>query len=150
MPHPCLRCGACCAAFRVAFHWSEAEPALGGRVPAAMTEPLRTHERAMRGTSQAAPRCIALDAEIGLRSRCTIHATRPSVCAEVAASWEFGLPSAQCDRARALHGLAPLSPADWLAAVDTISVAPDPARAGPPAAALPPPADTGPTPGLLQ
>lgn len=149
MSHPCLRCGACCAAFRVAFHWSEAEPALGGKLPAAMTEPLRAHERAMRGTSQAAPRCIALDAEIGLRSRCTIHAMRPSVCAEVAASWEFGLPSPQCDRARALHGLAPLSPADWLAAVDTISIAPDAARAEP-SAALPLPPDAEPTPGLLQ
>lgn len=126
MSHPCLRCGACCAAFRVAFHWSEVEPALGGRVPVAMTEPLRAHERAMRGTSRAAPRCIALDADIGRTSRCTIHARRPSVCAEVQASWEFGLPSPQCDRARASHGLAPLAPGDWLAVEGTISIAVDP------------------------
>ena len=28
--HPCRTCGACCAFFRVSFHWSEAAPALGG------------------------------------------------------------------------------------------------------------------------
>lgn len=62
MAHPCLTCGACCAYFRVSFHWSEADPALGGRVPIELTDALRTHERVMRGTSQSQPRCIALDA----------------------------------------------------------------------------------------
>ena len=38
--HPCLTCGACCAHFRVSFHWSEADPEQGGAVPAALTEPL--------------------------------------------------------------------------------------------------------------
>jgi Fe-S-cluster containining protein len=113
MPHPCLTCGACCAFFRVAFHWSETEPELGGRVPFDLTEPLRTHERAMRGTSQAQPRCVALDADIGRYSRCTIHERRPSVCALVPASWEFGATSPQCDKARLAHGLPLLSPADW-------------------------------------
>lgn len=113
MSHPCLSCGACCAYFRVSFHWSEADPTLGGQVPPALTEPLRTHEVAMRGTSQAQPRCIALDADIGRRSRCTIHPVRPSVCRDVPASWEFGAPSPQCDKARQAHGLSPLTPADW-------------------------------------
>jgi Fe-S-cluster containining protein len=113
MSHPCLSCGACCAHFRVGFHWSEAEPALGGRVPVALTEPLRTHERVMRGTSQAAPRCVALEADIGRWSRCSIHPVRPSVCAAVQASWESGAPSPQCDRSRSAYGLAPLSPDDW-------------------------------------
>jgi hypothetical protein len=113
MPHPCLSCGACCAAFRVSLHWSEAEPTLGGRVPVELTEPVRTHELAMRGTSQAQPRCVALDADIGRVSRCTIHAQRPSACAAVPASWEFGAASAQCDRARLAHGLPALTPADW-------------------------------------
>ena len=27
--HPCLTCGACCAHFRVSFHWSEADPDQG-------------------------------------------------------------------------------------------------------------------------
>jgi len=119
MPHPCLSCGACCAAFRVSLHWSEAEPALGGRVPVALTEPVRRHERAMLGTSQTQPRCVALDAEIGRRSRCTIHAHRPSTCAAVAASWESGEPSAQCDRARLAHGLPVLTRADWATVHDT-------------------------------
>ena len=113
MPHPCLSCGACCATFRVSLHWSEAEPALGGRVPAELTEPVRAHELAMRGTSQAQPRCIALEADIGRFSRCTIHARRPSACAAVPASWETGAPSPQCDRARLAHGLPMLTPADW-------------------------------------
>ena len=82
-------------------------------MPPALTEPLRLHERAMKGTSREHPRCIALDAEIGVRSRCTIHPRRPSACRDVAASWEFGGPSAQCDRARTAHGLAPLTPTDW-------------------------------------
>ena len=113
MRHPCLACGACCAHFRISFHWSEAEPGLGGTVPIELTEPLRRHERVMKGTSRREPRCIALDAEIGVRSRCSIHARRPSVCAAVPASWEFGAPSAQCDKARLAHGLPLLTPADW-------------------------------------
>ena len=108
-----MRCGACCATFRVSLHWSEADPALGGRVPVELTEPVRAHELAMRGTSQARPRCIALDADIGHRSRCTIHPRRPSACAQVPASWEFGAARDQCDRARTAHGLPPLAPADW-------------------------------------
>lgn len=112
--HPCLSCGACCAYFRVSLHWSEAEPTLGGRVPPALTEPVRAHELAMRGTSQAKPRCIALDADIGRHSRCTIHERRPSACARMPASHEFGSASPQCDKARLAHGLPALSPADWI------------------------------------
>lgn len=118
MPHPCLACGACCAFYRVSFHWSEADPATGGRVPVELTESLRRHERAMRGTSQATPRCIALEADIGKSSRCTIHDRRPSVCARVPASLEFGERSAQCDRARLAHGLSLLVEADWVGVGD--------------------------------
>jgi uncharacterized protein len=119
MSHPCLTCGACCAYFRVSFHWSEADPELGGTVPIALTEPLRQHERAMRGTSQPQPRCVALDAEIGVYSRCSIHPVRPSVCRAVPASWdpdegEHAQPSAQCDKARIAHGLMPLTRTDWM------------------------------------
>jgi Fe-S-cluster containining protein len=113
MQHPCLTCGACCAFFRVSFHWSEADPDLGGRVPLELTDSLRSHERVMRGTSQAQPNCVALDADIGRYSRCTIHDRRPSVCAAVPASWEFGAASAQCDKARQAHGLALLTANDW-------------------------------------
>lgn len=113
MSHPCLSCGACCAFFRVSFHWSEAEPELGGQVPIELTDSLRLHERVMRGTSGGQARCVALDAEIGRYSRCTIHPVRPSVCAAVPASLEFGVRSAQCDKARIAHGLPELGPADW-------------------------------------
>lgn len=110
--HPCLRCGACCATYRVAFHWLEAE-AGAEAVPRALTEPLDRHRLVMRGTRNAPARCVALEAEIGRRARCSIYERRPGVCREVVASWEFGQPSAQCDRARRAHGLIPLSAADW-------------------------------------
>lgn len=86
---------------------------LGGRVPAALTEKFDAHRVVMRGTWAAQPRCVALDAEIGVRSRCSIHASKPSVCREVQASWEFGEPSPQCDKARRAHGLPVLTPGDW-------------------------------------
>jgi Fe-S-cluster containining protein len=114
MAHPCLTCGACCAHFRVSFHWSEAEAELGGIIPFELTEPLRSHERAMRGTSQAQPRCVALDADIGRYSRCSIHPLRPSACRAVPASLESGQRSRQCDQARQAHGLPPLVEADWI------------------------------------
>jgi Fe-S-cluster containining protein len=111
--HPCLSCGACCATFRVSIHWSETEPDLGGSVPAALTEKIDAHRVAMRGTWEQHPRCVALDADIGRFSRCTIHPMRPSVCREVDASWEHGAISAQCDKARTVHGLPVLTQGDW-------------------------------------
>ena len=111
--HPCLSCGACCAAFRVSIHWSETEPNLGGGVPAELTEKIDAHRVAMRGTWERQPRCVALEAEIGRHSRCTIHPVRPSVCRAVDASWEHGAISAQCDKARTAHGLPVLTPRDW-------------------------------------
>ena len=114
MEHPCLRCGACCAFFRVAFHWSEAETFLGGKVPPELTEKLDPHRLAMRGTNAAQPRCVALQGTVGEAASCGIYAQRPSVCREVAPAWEFGTPSPQCDKARLAHGLRPLTPGDWL------------------------------------
>lgn len=114
MEHPCLRCGACCAHFRVAFHWSEAEPFLGGVVPLALTEKLDHHRVAMRGTYTAAPRCTALQGTVGTAARCGIYAQRPSVCREVMPSWEFGTISLQCDKARLAHALPILTLQDWL------------------------------------
>lgn len=114
MEHPCLRCGACCAFFRVAFHWSEAEPSLGGGVPPALTEKLDPHRLAMRGTSAARPHCMALQGTVGKAAHCGIYEHRPSVCREVQPSWEFGASSAQCDKARLAHGLLLLTSQDWL------------------------------------
>ncbi|MBS62081.1 YkgJ family cysteine cluster protein [Salinisphaera sp.] len=113
MMHPCLSCGACCAHFRVAFHWLETEQADGTGVPTELTETLDPHRLVMKGTRNGAVRCVALAADIGQHARCTIYDQRPSVCRDVAASWEFGQPSPQCDRARSAHGLAPLTERDW-------------------------------------
>ncbi|HEY5781847.1 MAG TPA: YkgJ family cysteine cluster protein [Lysobacter sp.] len=114
MQHPCLTCGACCAFFRVSFHWSETDPALGGTVPAELTEKFDAHRVVMRGTSSKTPRCVALDAEIGVRARCSIHPIKPSVCREVPASWEYGAISPQCDKARIAHGMPALTQEDWI------------------------------------
>lgn len=114
MIHPCERCGACCASFRVAFHWMETEPSMGGSVPLAVTEKLDPHRLAMRGTQAYRPRCVALEGIVGETTRCSIYPHRPSVCHELLPAWEFGEPSSQCDRARIAHGLAPLTPAEWI------------------------------------
>lgn len=114
--HPCLRCGACCT-LRVAFHWSEAAPELGGRVPVDLTEKLDAHRVVMRGTwGGSNTRCTALQGETGKSVHCAIYAQRPSPCRAFRAAWEDGQPSPDCDRARARHGLPPLSPADWTGA----------------------------------
>lgn len=113
MTHPCQSCGACCAAFRVPMYWSEAEeraidPALVERI-----DPLRV---AMRVDDALHLRCIALDGDIGVVTACRIYAQRPGPCRDLGAAWEDGQPSPQCDRARARHGLPPLTPEDWAAA----------------------------------
>lgn len=113
MTHPCLACGACCAAFRVAFHWAETEPALGGATPSRLTERLDAHRVVMLGTYAAPIRCSALRGEVGSATSCAIYTQRPSPCRELQASWEDGIAHPQCDRARTAHGLAPLRPSDW-------------------------------------
>ena len=113
MSHPCVRCGACCATFRVSFHWSEVQPDNPGGPPTELVVPLRRHEMAMRGTDGPNPRCVALRGTIGVDGHCGIYPQRPSVCRDVDASWEFGAPSRQCDQARMVHGLPPLTAADW-------------------------------------
>ncbi|MEI2432412.1 YkgJ family cysteine cluster protein [Lysobacter yananisis] len=114
--HPCLRCGACCASFRVAFHWSETDAHPGGLTPATLTEPLDPHRVVMRGTYGGAPvRCGQLRGQVAHDAHCGIYPLRPSPCREVRPAWEDGAPSAQCDKARALHGMAPLTPGDWAA-----------------------------------
>lgn len=75
---------------------------------------VRPFEVAMRGTEGCDPlRCIALAGEIGQAVACTIYDRRPSPCRQVQPAWEHGEPSPQCDRARARHGLPPLTPADF-------------------------------------
>ena len=119
MSHPCLSCGACCAHFRVSFYWAEADPFLNGdgpaaTVPADLTEPLTPTRLAMRGTNARAPRCVALQGEVGDRVQCGIYPQRPSPCRELQASWQDGSHSPGCDRARAAYGLPPLTPEIWI------------------------------------
>jgi Fe-S-cluster containining protein len=112
-PNPCLNCGACCAAFRVSFYWSESDQAVAGSVPAEMTCQIAPLLCAMSGTDQPHPRCIALQGNVGMSVWCAIYARRPSVCYEVVPSGPDGTVNAWCDRARATWGLPPL----WLAPV---------------------------------
>lgn len=101
--HVCIGCAACCRSYRVAFHWSETTAYPGGQVPAELTESLRLHEVAMRGTSSHHPRCIALTGEPGIDQRCGIHGRHPACCREVQVGDD------QCLRARAAHRLPTLS-----------------------------------------
>lgn len=99
-----MHCGACCAAFRVSFHWMESSEA-GGRVPAHLTRAVPPHRVCMEGTQRTPVRCVALAGEVGGTVSCAIYADRPSPCRE----FERGPGNEACARARALHGLAPLN-----------------------------------------
>lgn len=99
--HPCLACGACCAAFRVDFSAEELDEHMGS-VPSGLADTVREGTARMRGTDHASPRCAALTGRIGERAACGIYEWRPSPCREL----EPG--SDACARARSRHGLAPL------------------------------------------
>lgn len=102
--NPCQSCGACCASFRVSFYWAEADDG-GGTVPHHLTEKVNDWTRCMRGTWSSAPRCVALQGEVGRSVGCAIYPLRADACRAV----EAGSP--QCEKARAKHGL-PLVPLD--------------------------------------
>jgi len=127
--NPCLNCGACCAFFRATFHWSETDDA-GGTVPLDLTEDCDMFRRAMKGTNQAHPRCVALDGAIGVHVACSIYDVRASTCREFPVAWENGEANDKCDRARIAWGLPPLPPPDAvldLAAAAAQAAAPRPA-----------------------
>jgi len=98
----CLVCGACCASYRVSFHWSEADPEQGGRVPPELVEPVDFHFVCMRGTSRLGGRCQALRGEVGRKVSCAIYDRRPTTCRE------FGDDVTRCDEARDMQALSPL------------------------------------------
>jgi uncharacterized protein len=102
--HPCLACGACCAAYRVDFSVYELDSA-GGRVPAGLAVEVTGNTWRMRGTDHVPIRCAALTGKVGERAACGIYEWRPNPCRELEPG-SFG-----CEKARARHGLAPL-PAD--------------------------------------
>lgn len=107
-PHPCLSCGACCAVFRVSFHWSETLPE-SHQVPLDMIETISPHLYAMKGTHQPSPHCDALIGEVGSSVSCKIYDRRSSTCREFKASFEDGTRNEVCDQARAAKGLPALS-----------------------------------------
>ena len=105
--HPCLKCGACCAAFRVDFAVHEIDEQ-GGSVPSGLAVEVTGRVWRMRGTDHAQPRCAALTGKVGERAACGIYEWRPSPCREL----EPG--SDACTRARARHGLGPLVDTEML------------------------------------
>lgn len=112
-PNPCIECGACCALFRASFYWGESDAAQPGGVPIELTEKLNDFRLVMKGTNQLNPWCIALKGIIGKSVFCTIHPQRASICRDFPPSWESGQPNERCDKARAVWGLAPLTPQTW-------------------------------------
>ncbi len=96
--NPCLRCGACCASFRVSFYWAEAAER---GLPEDLYEPITPTLACMKGTHSKSPRCVALTGEVGQQVGCTAYAHRPAPCHEV----QIG--DSQCLKARARHGLPP-------------------------------------------
>ncbi|WBY00945.1 YkgJ family cysteine cluster protein [Ramlibacter tataouinensis] len=101
LPHPCLACGACCAAFRVDFAAEELD-VHGGCVPAGLAVEVTGRTWRMRGTDHQPMRCAALTGSIGQQAACGIYEWRPNPCREL----EPG--SDACARARARHGLPAL------------------------------------------
>lgn len=113
MKNQCLYCGACCAYYRAAFYWTEADDAPDGTVPVALTVQVTPMQRAMRGTERSKPRCCALQGEVGQTVSCSIYPLRASPCREFTASWENNQKNDRCDAARRKWGLPPLQPDDF-------------------------------------
>ena len=92
------------------FHPSELAKTVGGAgVPMEMAIELTPKLMRMKGTDDAAPRCIALQGEIGCQVGCRIYEHRPSPCHEFNPWAALGIADQACDRARLRHGLRPLS-----------------------------------------
>lgn len=107
---PCLQCGACCAFYRISFHWSETAPELGGQSPAAFTTPVSPFHVAMKGTTGSRPRCEALEGIVGDCVHCRIYPQRPSPCRNYRFNGENGELNPRCDEARLAFGLPTLQP----------------------------------------
>lgn len=112
--NPCLKCGACCAHYRVSFYWGEADPEQPCSIPLELTEQLSGFRNCMKGTNQVKPHCIALQGEIGRQVSCMIYDQRPTVCREFGIRHEHGSVVSvaedlqRCNQARQAHGLPAL------------------------------------------
>jgi len=73
-----------------------------------MTERVNLHRACMKGTNQPQPHCVALSGKVGEQVSCTIYDNRPSTCREFSSNSESAEYNAECDKARARHGLPPL------------------------------------------
>lgn len=101
--NPCLRCGACCATYRVSFYW--AESAQHG-LPDDLIEKISPWHACMAGTEKPEPRCRALAGVIGKSVSCLVYPQRPSPCRELQPGED------KCNRARLGHGLGLLEDGD--------------------------------------
>ena len=106
--NPCLRCGACCASFRVDFAREELQSE-GGTVPDGLSVDLTDRLCRMRGSDHARPRCAALVGQVGVDASCGIYEWRPSPCREFGLRAPLGLGDEACARARQRHGMPPLT-----------------------------------------
>ncbi|MEY4615341.1 MAG: hypothetical protein RJB66_301 [Pseudomonadota bacterium] len=107
--HPCQKCGACCASFRVSFHLKELQSGGPWKVPQELTEDGGASWKSMKGTDRKhRPVCAALTGKIGDFVSCSIYSHRPSPCRNFLASYEDGIHRPRCDEARRKHGLKPL------------------------------------------
>lgn len=105
--NPCLRCGACCAMFKVVFDQSETDAYPGGGVPARYAAKVGGTRCAMRGTETFNKRCAALEGSVARGVSCAIYAQRPSCCRDFRAGWEKDIVNPICNRARTVYGLSP-------------------------------------------
>ncbi len=104
--HPCLTCGACCAAYRVSFYWGELAPEADSpppfatepanetgaapAVPPDLTEqvhPFRAAMKTVEVPGLPGKPCIALCGTIGKHAHCGIYTVRPSPCRDLPASY---------------------------------------------------------------
>ena len=83
----------------MSFYWAEA-PQRG--LPDSFIEKVSPCLASMTGTNRPAPRCVALQGEVGKQVTCLVYSARPSPCRELQPGDE------KCKRARARHGLDPL------------------------------------------
>ena len=110
--HPCLSCGACCAFYRVSFHWSETMAESHG-VPLELTKSSSLHKSVMNGTNEIKPSCVALLGVVGKSTSCSIYENRPSTCRTFKPSYEDGMRNQHCESARESKGLEVLTFADY-------------------------------------
>jgi uncharacterized protein len=102
--NPCLKCGACCANFRVSFYWGEIDIY---QIPEQYTDNVSDFRAGMKGTNQKSPHCICLRGEVGVDVFCIIYDQRPTPCRNFEAS-QIDCPNPRCNQARLAHHLPAL------------------------------------------